>query len=41
MLSPADFEQTTLRPDGTSLAASRLASTNKILFTASTTTKAA
>jgi putative transposase len=41
MLSPADFEQSTLRPDGTSLAASRLAPTNKIMFTASTTTTVA
>jgi putative transposase len=41
MLSPADFEQRTLRPDGTSLAASRLAPTNKIVFTDSTTTTAA
>jgi len=41
MLSPADFEQRTLNPDGTSLAASRLAPTNKIMLTASTTTKAA
>jgi putative transposase len=41
MLSPADFEQSTLSPDGTSLAASRLAPTNKIMFTESTTTKAA
>jgi putative transposase len=36
MLSPADFENRTLINDGASLAASRLASTNQIKFTAST-----
>jgi putative transposase len=36
MLSPADFETSTLIDDGASLAASRLASTNQIKFTAST-----
>jgi putative transposase len=36
MLSPLEFENGTLRPPGTSLAASRLASTNKIKFTTST-----
>jgi putative transposase len=36
MRSPADFENSTLIDDGASLAASRLASTNKIMFTAST-----
>ena len=41
MLSPADSEQRTLSPDGTRLAASRLAPTNKIIFTDSTTTKVA
>ncbi len=41
MPSPADFELKTLSPDGTSLAASRLAPTNTIIFTASTTTTAA
>jgi putative transposase len=41
MLSPADFEQSTLSPDGTSLAASRLAPINKIMFTESATTEAA
>jgi putative transposase len=40
MLSPVDFENSTLRADGASLAASRLASTNKNLFT-TTTAKAA
>jgi putative transposase len=41
MLSPAAFEQRTLSPDGTSDAASRLAPTNKIMFTESATTQAA
>jgi putative transposase len=41
MLSPEQFENRTLRPTGTSLAASRLASPNKILFTSTTTPKAA
>jgi len=36
MLSPVDFENSTLSADGASLAASRLASTNKIMFTAAT-----
>jgi transposase InsO family protein len=36
MLSPADYENRTLDPRGTSLAASRLASTHKISFTAPT-----
>jgi putative transposase len=36
--SPADFENRTLITDGASLAASRLASPNKIMFTAPTTT---
>ncbi|MGH2762388.1 MAG: IS3 family transposase [Thermoleophilaceae bacterium] len=40
MLSPADFETSTLGPDGAGFAATRLASTNKIMFTA-TTAKAA
>ena len=35
-LSPADYEARTLRPDGTSLAASRLAATDKIKFTTTT-----
>jgi len=34
--SPADFEKSTLGPDGPSLAASRLASPNKITFTTPT-----
>jgi hypothetical protein len=34
MLSPADYENTTLMTGGTGLAASRLASTHKIKFTA-------
>jgi putative transposase len=38
MLSPADFENSTLTADGASLAASRLASTNKIKFTTPTAT---
>jgi len=41
MLSPMDFENSTLRSDGASLAASRLASTNKIVFTTTSTAKAA
>jgi len=36
MLSPVDYENGTLRTGGASLAASRLASTNKIKFTTST-----
>jgi putative transposase len=36
MVSPVEFENRTLDPDGTGLAASRLASTNKIKFTAPT-----
>jgi len=36
--SPADFENNTLGPDGTSLAASRLASPHPIMFTAPTAT---
>jgi putative transposase len=41
MLSPVDFENGTLGPDGASLAASRLASANKIMFTATSTAQAA
>jgi putative transposase len=41
MLSPADFETSTLGQDGASLAASRLASTNKIKFTTTTAAQAA
>jgi putative transposase len=41
MLSPLEFENGTLRPRGASLAASRLASTNKIMFTTTSTAKAA
>jgi putative transposase len=41
MLSPADFETSTLGPGGASLAASRLASTNKIKFTTTTAAQAA
>src|SRR4051794_1264864 len=41
MRSPVDFETSTLGPDGTSLAASRLASTNHILFTSTSTPQAA
>jgi putative transposase len=37
MLSPADYEDSTLSTPGADLAASRLASTNKIKFTAPTT----
>ena len=37
MLSPAEFEDRTLRSSSASLAASRLASTNKIMFTPPTT----
>jgi putative transposase len=37
MLSPADYENSTLNDPGASLAASRLASTNNIKFTAPTT----
>lgn len=36
MLSPLDFENSTLSPSDTSLAASRLASTNNIKFTTRT-----
>jgi putative transposase len=39
--SPVDFENSTLGPDGASLAASRLGSPNKIMFTAPTTTAVA
>ena len=39
--SPVDFENSTLGPDGASLAASRLASPNKIMFTAPTATATA
>jgi hypothetical protein len=35
------FENGTLRPSGASLAASRLASTNQIMFTTTSTAKAA
>jgi putative transposase len=41
MLSPADFETSTLGQDGASLAAARLASTNKIKFTTTTAAHAA
>lgn len=41
MLSPLEFETGTLRTVGASLAASRLASTNQIMFTAPSTAKAA
>jgi Integrase core domain len=41
MLSPADFETSTLTTDGASLAASRLAPTNQIMFTTTSTAKAA
>ena len=41
MLSPADFETSTLKTDGASFAASRLASTNKIMFTSTSTAQAA
>jgi transposase InsO family protein len=41
MLSPLEFETGTLRPSSASLAASRLASTNQIMFTATSTAKAA
>ena len=41
MLSPLEFENSTLITDGASLAASRLASTNKIRLTSTTTAKAA
>jgi putative transposase len=41
MLSPLEFETGTLRSSGASLAASRLAPTNKIMFTATSTAKAA
>ena len=40
MLSPLEFENRTLSDDRASLAASRLASTNKIMFTTTTTAKA-
>jgi transposase InsO family protein len=41
MLSPADYENRTLLTGGTSLAASRLALTNQINLTPTTTAKAA
>jgi len=41
MLSPVDYENSTLRDAGPSLAASRLASPNKNLFTTTSTTQAA
>ncbi|MDP9256146.1 MAG: IS3 family transposase [Actinomycetota bacterium] len=41
MLSPVDFENSTLSDPGASLAASRLASTNKSLSTTTTAAKAA
>jgi putative transposase len=41
MRSPADFETSTLGQDGASLAAARLASTNKIKFTTTTAAHAA
>jgi transposase InsO family protein len=41
MLSPADYEHRTLAPGGTGLAASRLAPTHKIEFTAPTPSRAA
>jgi len=41
MLSPTDFENSTLRDDGSSLAASRLASINKIKFNTTSTAQAA
>jgi len=41
MLSPVEFETGTLRTDGASLAASRLAATNKILFTSTSTAQPA
>ena len=41
MLSPADFENSTPAAAGASLAASRLASTNKIKFTTTTAAQAA
>ena len=41
MLSPLEFENGTLRPSSASLVASRLASTNKIMFTPTSTAKAA
>jgi len=41
MLSPLEFENGTLRSSSASLAASRLASTNKIMFTPTSTAKAA
>ena len=40
-ISPAEFENRTLMTDGANLAASRLASPNKIMFTAPTTTVSA
>jgi len=36
MLSPTEFENRTIRPDGAGLAASRLALTHKIQFTTPT-----
>jgi putative transposase len=41
MLSPVDYENRTLSPDGASLAASRLASTNKIDYKSTSTAQAA
>lgn len=41
MLSPVNFETSTLRADGASLAASRLASTNKIEYKSTSTAQAA
>jgi putative transposase len=41
MLSPAEFENRTLGTDGASLAASRLASTKKNMFTTTSTAQAA
>jgi transposase InsO family protein len=40
-VSPADFENNTLGPDGAGLAASRLAATDQIMFTAPTATATA
>jgi len=41
MLSPVEFETSTLRPDGPSLAASRLASLNKMEYKSTSTAQAA
>ncbi len=41
MLSPLEFENGTLRPSGASLAASRLASTNKMEYKSTSTAQAA